>query len=878
MKKIKLMLVAFMAMIGVNAFAEDLADGYLRYSVDGDSKATITGFVANAEVASVTIPAQVTDPVTKTTKYDVIAVQGMAFKNQTIITDVTFANKLEAIGISAFEGCTNLATVDFSGATKLADIGTNAFKGTKIGTLNISATAVTYIANWFGTTYKYDATTRHLTQDECDEWNFNIENVPTRVLPGDPKENYTDEQAAAYNLALEGAFDYTNERYVKDDYFTAIGAAVWNTEVYPEETPVTITTEFDGTYKTAADTYNANREGSVAAGDPKSSYTYAEASAFNATQVGAKTTAEEVAVPAVNAVANTTLTTVVLPAKWTTFLEPLENQAGAFENCTALANVTFTTTGANAAIGAKAFKGTGITAATLPASLKVIGASAFEDCAALANFTWAGTVAGSTIGDAAFKNCSALAISATIPQVVVAIGANAFENSGLTGLTFAGTPTLTTIGAEFIKGTKITELNLAISTLTLTDDTDVFYSDKLKKVTFVTYKEDGKTVQAQALNNQIDKEFFSHATALEEIVLGSNITSIEAKAFQVTVLKSLDLSKTGVLTINNIFSATQTAAYKTLTEVILPNNADLAINEGAFAFCTALDKIIFPTKWAANGKVAANAFKGCKGITTVTFKPETPAGFSASGAFDASAFSDCTATISIVTSKAYAEKATTKPTNCDYSFAATTDKPITLNGNFALLKQTKGYYVSAEDAIVYSMYIDGVDGTIYMMPYRINGGNYEVAPGKAVLLKAKNAVDGKITIKTTDDVITGSEALNPLLSALTRSADNATTAVSTLAVDGKFVNIAAIKNGVFGFTSPAGTTLAAKTYYVLSPKEYGAAGARIVWLDQDDDITAIIGAKKAVKEDGVIYNLAGQKVSASYKGVVIKNGKKYIQK
>jgi len=33
-----------------------------------------------------------------------------------------------------------------------------------------------------------------------------------------------------------------------------------------------------------------------------------------------------------------------------------------------------------------------------------------------------------------------------------------------------------------------------------------------------------------------------------------------------------------------------------------------------------------------------------------------------------------------------------------------------------------------------------------------------------------------------------------------------------------------------------------------------------------------------VKADDAIYNLAGQKVGASYKGFVIKNGKKYIQK
>ena len=34
----------------------------------------------------------------------------------------------------------------------------------------------------------------------------------------------------------------------------------------------------------------------------------------------------------------------------------------------------------------------------------------------------------------------------------------------------------------------------------------------------------------------------------------------------------------------------------------------------------------------------------------------------------------------------------------------------------------------------------------------------------------------------------------------------------------------------------------------------------------------------AVKGNGAIYNIAGQRVDSSYKGVVIKNGKKYIAK
>ena len=42
--------------------------------------------------------------------------------------------------------------------------------------------------------------------------------------------------------------------------------------------------------------------------------------------------------------------------------------------------------------------------------------------------------------------------------------------------------------------------------------------------------------------------------------------------------------------------------------------------------------------------------------------------------------------------------------------------------------------------------------------------------------------------------------------------------------------------------------------------------------------TAIQNVKVATAKDGVRYNLAGQKVNASYKGVVIMNGKKYLQK
>ena len=49
---------------------------------------------------------------------------------------------------------------------------------------------------------------------------------------------------------------------------------------------------------------------------------------------------------------------------------------------------------------------------------------------------------------------------------------------------------------------------------------------------------------------------------------------------------------------------------------------------------------------------------------------------------------------------------------------------------------------------------------------------------------------------------------------------------------------------------------------------------KVIDLEQGDGIKDV----KALKVNGARYNLAGQKVDASYKGIVIQNGKKFIQK
>ena len=58
------------------------------------------------------------------------------------------------------------------------------------------------------------------------------------------------------------------------------------------------------------------------------------------------------------------------------------------------------------------------------------------------------------------------------------------------------------------------------------------------------------------------------------------------------------------------------------------------------------------------------------------------------------------------------------------------------------------------------------------------------------------------------------------------------------------------------------------------------AEARMISIVFNDDMTTGIGniTSAPSKDEGVAYNLAGQRVANGYKGLVIKNGKKYIIK
>ena len=576
------------------------------------------------------------------------------------------------------------------------------------------------------------------------------------------------------------------------------------------------------------------------------------------------------------------------------------------------------------AIGPAAFKNkTAITKVELPASVVRIGANAFEGLTGLTvdNFTWA-PKANSTIEAEAFKGCTKFAGAYALPKWVAAIGNGAFENTGLTALTLATNTKLESVGAEFISGTSIEELDFTKAT-TITFANVALASDKLKKVIFADeFDEDSgePTVQCNIKtgdnNNTISALMFSGASALEEVVFPATLTTIAAGAFATsTKLKALDFSYTGVVVINDLFQASSDFPRTALTSVKFSKTAaEARINANAFAYCTGLTTITFPENWAAQGIVKNNAFLGCTGLTAVTYlgtyegcKYDGEADPKQAGILEVGAFTGCKsgpAKINMNVKTAYytavgGGTAEQVPTCIKY---VKTDEEAgevdswTINfasgsNNQAFKCQTeKDWSVKASDAIVYSVYVDqdgesaatdatdGYDGTIYIFPHMVNHGLYKVKAGEAVIIKSKSGSSVTATRYTASDEFKSTAAKKTELK-VNLEANKSINALKTGINENRTLWQGNIQNGVLGFAKPSSNTLAKGTYYVFSKKAYSSADRmRVVWVDEDDATAIQAIQNKAKSSNNAIYNLRGEKVNAAYKGLVIKNGKKYIQK
>ena len=89
--------------------------------------------------------------------------------------------------------------------------------------------------------------------------------------------------------------------------------------------------------------------------------------------------------------------------------------------------------------------------------------------------------------------------------------------------------------------------------------------------------------------------------------------------------------------------------------------------------------------------------------------------------------------------------------------------------------------------------------------------------------------------------------------------------------------VLSVVNNEVNFYKAAGNTVATTKAYL---KDIPATTSAKIYLPTGEENGETDGINAVVNntENGAAYNLAGQKVDAAYKGIVIVNGKKYINK
>ncbi|MBQ8452390.1 MAG: leucine-rich repeat domain-containing protein [Prevotella sp.] len=326
-----------------------------------------------------------------------------------------------------------------------------------------------------------------------------------------------------------------------------------------------------------------------------------------------------------NAFANSGLTSIIIPANVTTIgttpftgcsamTEATVNCAlvkGMFSGCSALKKVIlgddvtkipdeffkgtaleeFTISSSITDIGSGAFENcTKLTSITIPDNVTSVQPSAFAGCTGLTSVTYSGTPKVTDIYVGTFKNCSGLT-SFTIPASVTEIWGSAFD--GCTSLTTVNNnATLTSIGDDALRSTKITSLALA----------------------------EGLT--------SIGNRTFANITTLTDLTIPSSVETIGAYAFSgCTGVSALNIPQS-VKTIGNGAFADCVG----LTTIALPATLT-SVGEEAFSGCTAATELTIANGLTTIGK---KAFNGCTGIKSVTI----PASVTS---IDQEAFNGCTA-------------------------------------------------------------------------------------------------------------------------------------------------------------------------------------------------------------------------------------------
>ena len=403
--------------------------------------------------------------------------------------------------------------------------------------------------------------------------------------------------------------------------------------------------------------------------------------------------------------------------------------------------------------------------------------------------------------------------------------------------------------------------------------------------------------------------FSGTALAAADLTAATGILAIEEGAFQGTALTTFTVPKA----VTDIFDYAFDGCAKLATVAFEDKSACTYIGGAAFQG-TALSSIELPagitslsykvfakTKFTEFTFIGTNigeqAFGSCTSLKTFNFPKADGSEF-----VDYKAFAGCTYPVKFSTTIEFATAygLANPPINCEWDYQTPEPETIKISGGFGKwYSGTKDIVIDPADGKVkvYSVYVDNDgDGTAYFQGLKIVDGMYQIPAGTHVIVKSSAE---KVEYVDMTGYLAGNNVLEDHMFTFPAKTSDTSWTLAEFQVndiqgidcysndvywgwDGFSSNNAPYlyrltnKNGI-GFAQFTGVDLTPGQFFIQSCMNPNDAGRlNVVWLE--DDATAIKGVKKAAAEAGAIYNLSGQKVNASYKGVVIKEGKKYIQK
>lgn len=188
-------------------------------------------------------------------------------------------------------------------------------------------------------------------------------------------------------------------------------------------------------------------------------------------------------------------------------------------------------------------------------------------------------------------------------------------------------------------------------------------------------------------------------------------------------------------------------------------------------------------------------------------------------------------------------------------------------------------YINADDAKVFSIYVDGDAG--YYQACRTTDGRYYINKGDHVIIRTDSEKEIEIHV---DKTYTGLSSVGFDDIYDSKAGDDLAAVKAGAGVtDGLYLYRLTNTAGLgFGFTSYSGSTIKEGQFFIAcSKKPNGAGRLEMVWSDEDgDDVaTGIKAVESSNADNGAVFSLQGLSVDHPVKdGLYIQNGRKIVTK